>query len=75
MQDEKPKSEIGYKTDKKGYVDTFLGKLTSRKLLVLGLATVFLSVDKITSNDWTLLALLYIGTQGAIDIIFKKLSR
>ena len=75
MQNDKPASEVGYKSDKKGYIDTFLGKLTSRKLLVLGLATAFLYIDKITASDWTLLALLYIGTQGAIDIIFRKLDR
>ena len=67
--------EEGYKTDKKGKLDKLLAKAMSRKLFVLAVGTFFLYMDKIAASDWTLLALLYIGTQGAIDIIFRKLDK
>ena len=51
----------------KPIVDRIFTKLFSRKLLTFIVASVFLGIGSLTSTDWTLIACLYIGTQGAID--------
>ncbi len=51
----------------KPILDIVFGKLFSRKLLTFTIASVFLGLGSLTSTDWTLIACLYIGTQGAID--------
>ena len=45
-----------------------LGKWASRKLIVWGTATIFLSMGSLTSSDWVAVSLAYIGLQGAADI-------
>ena len=51
----------------KSLFDIVLGKLISRKLLTFGIATALLSKQVLESGDWTLIACIYIGVQGAID--------
>jgi hypothetical protein len=51
----------------KSLLDTILGKLISRKLLTFITATVLISQQTLESGDWTLIACIYIGVQGAID--------
>lgn len=50
-----------------GLMDIVIGKLFSRKLLVFITATYLISIGKLASSDWTMVAALYIGMQGAID--------
>ncbi len=54
-----------------GLVDTWLGKITSRKLMVWVTATVLMSMAMIESADWVMISALYIGGQSVIDAIAK----
>ena len=53
--------------ESKALIDVVLEKLLSRKLLVFITATYLIAVGKLASSDWTMVAALYIGMQGAID--------
>ena len=48
-------------------LDKFLGKLISRKLFVFLTATGLLYYSDLDSQTWGLIAIVYIGSQGAID--------
>ena len=52
----------------KGFIDKILTAVISRKLTVFVIATLLMSKDLIESGDWVDIAMLYIGTQGAIDL-------
>lgn len=54
-----------------GKIDKFLGKWASRKLLVFFIATLLAFAAKITSADWTYIAVAYIGSQAAVDLMTK----
>jgi hypothetical protein len=55
--------------DKNGFVDTWLMKLTSRKLLVWITATGLALTGQLTSGDWVVISTVFIGAQGAVDIV------
>mgnify|MGYP003653591927 FL=1 len=55
----------------KAFVDTWLSKLTSRKLLVWGTATGLTFVGHVTSEDWVIISAIYIGGQTIIDSIAR----
>tara|TARA_R110000824_G_scaffold11722_2_gene51331 strand:- start:956 stop:1150 length:195 start_codon:yes stop_codon:yes gene_type:complete len=55
--------------DKNGFVDTWLMKLTSRKLLVWITATGLALFGQLTSGDWVIVSTVFIGCQGAVDIV------
>lgn len=55
------------KRDPKGVVDKVLHKVVSRKLLVWGTATAALFMEIVPSSDWVAIALMYIGSQTAVD--------
>ena len=52
----------------KAVLDSFFTKAISRKLLVFLIATALIWEDKLSSGDWTFLAIAYIFAQGIIDI-------
>ena len=53
----------------KPFLDKFLGRFLSRKLMVWMTATWFMLVgDALTSSDWVAVSLAYIGIQGIADI-------
>ena len=52
-------------------VDTWLGKITSRKLMVWTVATALMGFSLIESADWVMISGLYIGGQSVIDAIAK----
>jgi len=56
---------------RKAVADRLLDSLVSKKLTVFSVATVFVSLEIIAGDAWVDLALMYIGTQGAIDAIVK----
>ena len=58
----------------KNGLDKLLDKIISRKLLVWITATVLIYGSKITSDDWVLICMVYLGSQGALDIVEKFLS-
>lgn len=56
-------------------IDKVLDKLASRKLIVFLVATSLVWVSKLESSDWTLIALIYMGVQGAIDFYAQRRIR
>jgi|TARA_A100001515_G_scaffold120456_2_gene103401 hypothetical protein len=53
----------------KGLLDKGLEKLVSRKLLVFGTATGLMISSGLDSETWGMIAMIYIGTQGAVDVM------
>jgi hypothetical protein len=53
----------------KGLLDTGLEKLVSRKLLVFATATGLMTCAGLDSETWGMVAMIYIGTQGAVDVM------
>jgi hypothetical protein len=53
-------------------IDRYLGKGISKKLMVFIIASVALFVGKVTSNDWVIVASIYIGSQTVIDVLKAK---
>jgi len=57
------------------FIDKILNIAISKKLTVFILGTIFLFKESITSEQWIQLSIMYIGTQGVIDLFkeyFKK---
>ena len=52
----------------KAVLDKTLSKITSRKLLVWLTATGLVLAGSLTSEDWVAVALVYIGSQSAVDL-------
>ena len=52
----------------KPIVDKVLNITISKKLTVFAVATVLVFMDRIEGVEWVYIALMYIGTQGAIDL-------
>jgi len=55
----------------KAFIDTYLEKFLSRKLLVWLTTTGLLFADKLTGEEWVGISLGYIGVQGIADIVTK----
>jgi hypothetical protein len=51
----------------KALFDRMLEKFVSRKFLVFATATGLLAYSNLDSETWGLIAITYIGSQGAID--------
>ena len=49
-------------------LDKLLSILVSRKLMVWGTATGLLAFANLSSSDWVAISLVYIGSQGAVDL-------
>ena len=52
----------------KGIVDKVLNWTISKKLSVFLVATVLVLKNNISGSEWVYVALVYIGTQGVIDL-------
>jgi hypothetical protein len=52
-----------------GVLDRIMYKLVSRKLLTFLTATGLMIWSDLTSDTWGLIAMVYIGSQGAVDIM------
>jgi hypothetical protein len=55
----------------KAFIDSWLSKLTSRKLLVWGTATGLAFTGHVSSDDWVIISAIYIGGQTVIDSIAR----
>lgn len=55
-------------------VDLFLSKWVSRKLSVLVVASAGLFSGTLESNDWTILATMYVGIEGATTIVERLMK-
>ena len=60
--------KVVQRTDNSGFADRWLGKLTSRKLLVWTVASAALFMSQIKSEDWVAISLAYIGSQALVDL-------
>jgi hypothetical protein len=58
---------VAPKTKVRSILDLVVSKLISRKLLTFGIATWLLFAGNLDSQDWVIIAAIYIGIQGAID--------
>jgi hypothetical protein len=54
---------------KKGILDIITEKLISRKLLTFATATGLLAFSDLDSETWGMIAIVYIGSQAAVDIV------
>jgi|TARA_Y100001951_G_scaffold94917_1_gene91847 hypothetical protein len=52
-----------------GLIDKVLQKLISRKLLTFLTATGLMLWSDLASETWGMIAMVYIGTQGAVDVM------
>jgi hypothetical protein len=52
-------------------LDALLNSWISKKLSVFIVASFGLFSNTLTSGDWVIIATVYIGTQGALDIVTK----
>jgi len=57
--------------DPKGFIDTILAKAISRKLLVWIMATYLLYQERLTSEDWVAVSLVFLSIQGLVDLAAK----
>jgi hypothetical protein len=55
----------------KALLDKGLEKMVSRKLIVFLIATTFFLMGNVEADMWFQLAMVYVGTQGAVDIVTK----
>jgi hypothetical protein len=52
-------------------LDKGLNKVVSRKLLAWVTATGLLAFADLASADWTMITVVYIGTQGVVDTVAR----
>lgn len=52
-------------------IDKFLNSWVSKKLMVFFVASFGLFSGVLYSSEWVNIAIVYIGTQGALDIVMK----
>ncbi len=50
-------------------LDKLMKRFVSKKLTVFIIACVFLFLDKVSSDDWVFLSIVYVGGQSLIDSI------
>ena len=55
----------------KAFIDRYLHRFLSRKLLVWITATGLAAAGYVTSGDWVTISALYLGGQSVIDAIAK----
>ena len=55
----------------KHLLDKSLNKVVSRKLLAWVTATCLLGFADLASEDWTMITVVYIGTQGVVDMVAR----
>ena len=52
----------------KSFIDKYLNLTISKKLTVFVVATVLTLKGNISGTEWVYISIVYIGTQGAIDL-------
>ena len=55
----------------KARIDALLNSWISKKLMVFAVASFGLFSGVLTSSEWVNISIMYIGTQGALDIVMK----
>lgn len=59
---------------RKEKIDLFLNKWVSRKLSVLVVGSIGLFSGNLESADWTILATMYVGIEGATAIVERLMK-
>jgi hypothetical protein len=57
-----------FNNKEKGVLDSIQEKIVSRKLLVFIVSTALLAFSTLDPDSWSMIALIYIGGQSAVDI-------
>jgi len=52
-------------------LDTLINKWISRKLFVFLIATLLLWIADLESSDWTMIAVVYLGSQTVLDSVVE----
>ena len=52
-------------------IDKHLSRFVSKKLFVFSIATIAFATSNISEAHWVELALMYVGSQAAVDMIAK----
>ena len=55
----------------KAKLDKFLSRFISKKLTVFLIACIFVFTEKILGEQWVNIAMVYIGSQAAVDMIIS----
>jgi hypothetical protein len=55
----------------KQWLDSKMSKFISRKLLVFTVSTVLLALGNLDADNWTTLAVAYVGVEGFVDIAIR----
>ena len=50
-------------------IDKHLSRFVSKKLFVFALATVAFSCNTLSETHWVELAMMYVGSQAAVDLV------
>ena len=50
-------------------IDAILNSWVSKKLTVFVVATILALSNKLTSEDWVDISVVYLGTQGVVDVV------
>ncbi len=59
----------------RNYLDKLLNKAVSKKLTVFLIGTIFVLVNRLDGEQWLILSSVYVGTQGAIDLVKEYLNK
>ena len=59
---------------RKEKIDLFINKWVSRKLSVLVVGSMGLFAGNLESADWTILATMYVGIEGATNIVERLMK-
>ena len=58
----------------RNFIDQHLNRFVSKKLLVFATATVAFFMGSLPSESWVELVMVYLGSQGAVDLVAKLRS-
>jgi hypothetical protein len=68
------KNQFNGNMSRKEKIDLFLSRWVSRKLMAFAIASVALFSGSIESNDWVIVATMYVAVQGATDIVERLMK-
>jgi len=60
---------------KQEFIDKYLNKAVSKKLTVFLIACYFTYIDKLTGDQWTVIATSYIGIVAFTETVLKLKSK
>ena len=55
----------------KNFIDKHMNRFVSKKLFVFSIATIAFSLNSLSEAHWVELALMYVGSQAAVDLVAK----